>query len=87
MCPHPNILSTKSDYFCGRTNGRTEGRTDSVLRPPTYKALRAKIRFLYRYAFFGEPIILIDWVEGMTISMFAGAAFLLSFPPAATLAK
>ena len=43
MCPPPNILSTKSDYFCGRTEGRTDGRTDSVLRPPTYKALRAKI--------------------------------------------
>ena len=36
MCPPLNILLTKSDYF-------RNGRTESVLRPPTYKALRAKI--------------------------------------------
>ena len=40
MCPPPNILSTKSDYFSDERTAN--GRTDSVLRPPTYKALRAK---------------------------------------------
>ena len=50
MCPPPNILSTKSDYFCGRTNERTNERTDrfcfattnvqSASRNHSYKDMR-----------------------------------------------